>query len=200
MLNLFAVIWEFERAHARSVTASDAPAVSALLATFPAAQGAAATVLPAATLEYVCWLFFVCSDACRNIVRTMHVSFGPVCAGTAERSFSLRSLSHCRCRVLCVFVCVLRFVSACRAVLGGILSQEVIKAVTGKDAPIQNWLFVDAVAGTGPAYRIRRPRRRPPHSRWSLMRMIRSDSHANSVLFLLLLHETTLCWGKGPCL
>eukprot|EP00743_Colponemidia_sp_Colp-15_P005056 GILK01005444.1.p1 GENE.GILK01005444.1~~GILK01005444.1.p1 ORF type:complete len:320 (-),score=53.72 GILK01005444.1:236-1195(-) len=35
------------------------------------------------------------------------------------------------------------------AVLGGEMAQEVIKVISGKDAPIQNWFFYDGLEGSG---------------------------------------------------
>ncbi|KAH8556118.1 SUMO-activating enzyme subunit 1-like protein [Umbelopsis sp. PMI_123] len=35
------------------------------------------------------------------------------------------------------------------AIVGGILAQEIIKVLSGKELPIQNWFFYDGIAGSG---------------------------------------------------
>ncbi len=45
------------------------------------------------------------------------------------------------------------FMPAC-AVLGGLLAQEVLKAMSRRDAPFHNWLLLDAAEGEATAMRV----------------------------------------------
>jgi len=65
-------------------------------------------------------------------------------------------------RCFCFCFCFCRALASCAeadlvpvcAILGGVLGQEVIKAVSQKDEPICNYFYFDGLSGAGTARKI----------------------------------------------
>ncbi|KAM8939696.1 ubiquitin-like modifier-activating enzyme 6 [Pelodytes ibericus] len=73
------------------------------------------------------------------------------------------------------------FLAPLAAAMGGIVSQEVLKAVTGKFSPLQQWLFVDAMDIVYPLEQISRDEFLPRGDRYDALRACIGDSFCKKI-------------------
>ncbi|XP_053317677.1 ubiquitin-like modifier-activating enzyme 6 [Spea bombifrons] len=73
------------------------------------------------------------------------------------------------------------FLAPLAAAVGGIVSQEVLKAVTGKFSPLQQWLFVDVMDVVVPLETISREEFQPRGDRYDALRACIGDSFCQKI-------------------